>query len=167
MTEQYIGVDLHKAVFPACARQADGARLWERQLPPNAEGLTMFARAVESRHPGRRRSVRSDVGLRGRARLDGGDGVRGRSAQDAVESGIRGEDESPGRAPPRGCVPPRQRGECLCAPPAIRELREVCRGRHQLIRLRSRLAQMIRSVLLRSEAAASRDSVLPHAVWRG
>src|SRR4029453_8263024 len=28
-------------------------------------------------------------------------------------------------------------------PPAIRELREVCRGRHQLIRLRTRLVQMI------------------------
>jgi Transposase len=26
-------------------------------------------------------------------------------------------------------------------PPAIRELREVCRGRHQLVRIRSRLAQ--------------------------
>jgi len=35
-------------------------------------------------------------------------------------------------------------------PPAIRELREVCRGRHQVIRLRTRLAQMIRALLLRS-----------------
>jgi transposase len=38
-------------------------------------------------------------------------------------------------------------------PPAIRELREVCRGRHQVIRLRTRLAQMIRSLLLRSGVA--------------
>ena len=34
-------------------------------------------------------------------------------------------------------------------PPAIRELRDVCRGRHQVIRVRTRLAQMIRSLLLR------------------
>lgn len=37
-------------------------------------------------------------------------------------------------------------------PPAIRELREVCRGRHQVIRLRTRVAQMIRALLLRSGA---------------
>jgi transposase len=35
-------------------------------------------------------------------------------------------------------------------PPPIRELREVCRSRHQVIRLRTRVAQMIRSLLLRS-----------------
>ena len=37
-------------------------------------------------------------------------------------------------------------------PPAIRQLREVCRGRHQVVRLRTRVAQMIRSLLLRSDA---------------
>jgi transposase len=36
--------------------------------------------------------------------------------------------------------------------PAIRELREVCRGRHQLVRVRTRLAQMIRALLLRCDA---------------
>src|SRR4029450_11490470 len=35
-------------------------------------------------------------------------------------------------------------------PPAVRELRELCRGRHQVVRLRTRLAQMIRSLLLRN-----------------
>jgi transposase len=37
-------------------------------------------------------------------------------------------------------------------PPSIRELREACRGRHQLVRLRTRLAQMIRALLLRNDA---------------
>jgi transposase len=37
-------------------------------------------------------------------------------------------------------------------PPAIRELREVCRGRHQVVRLRTRVAQMIRALLLRCDA---------------
>src|SRR6185295_14709924 len=35
-------------------------------------------------------------------------------------------------------------------PPAIRDLRELCRGRNQLVRLRTRLAQMIRALLLRT-----------------
>jgi len=35
-------------------------------------------------------------------------------------------------------------------PPAVRELREVCRGRYQVVRLRARVAQMIRALLLRS-----------------
>jgi transposase len=38
-------------------------------------------------------------------------------------------------------------------PPAIRELRELCRGRHQVVRLRTRLAQTIRSLLLRMGGA--------------
>src|SRR5918999_5596553 len=37
-------------------------------------------------------------------------------------------------------------------PPAIRELREACRNRHQVVRLRTRLAQMIRALLLRNDA---------------
>jgi transposase len=37
-------------------------------------------------------------------------------------------------------------------PPAVRELREVCRSRHQVVRLRTRLAQMIRALLLRNGA---------------
>jgi transposase len=37
-------------------------------------------------------------------------------------------------------------------PPAIRELREMCRGRHQLVRVRTRLAQMIRALRLRCDA---------------
>jgi transposase len=37
-------------------------------------------------------------------------------------------------------------------PPAIRQLREVCRGRHQVVRLRTRVAQMIRALLLRCDA---------------
>ncbi len=37
-------------------------------------------------------------------------------------------------------------------PPEIRALREVSRGRHQLVRVRTRLAQMIRALLLRCEA---------------
>jgi transposase len=36
--------------------------------------------------------------------------------------------------------------------PEIRALREVCRERDQMVRLRTRLAQMIRALLLRHDA---------------
>jgi transposase len=35
-------------------------------------------------------------------------------------------------------------------PPAIRDLRELCRGRHHVVRVRVRVAQMIRALLLRA-----------------
>ena len=38
-------------------------------------------------------------------------------------------------------------------PPPIREVREVCRSRHQLVRLRTRLVQMLRALLLRTGVA--------------
>jgi transposase len=47
--------------------------------------------------------------------------------------------------------------------PAIRELREVCRGRHQLVRLRTHLAQMIRALLLRQDAGDPPGSTLSAA----
>ena len=37
-------------------------------------------------------------------------------------------------------------------PPAIRELREVCRSRHHLVRVRAKLMQSIRALLLRQDA---------------
>ena len=37
-------------------------------------------------------------------------------------------------------------------PPAIRDLRERCRGRHQLVRVRAKLVQAIRALLLRQDA---------------
>jgi transposase len=53
-------------------------------------------------------------------------------------------------------------------PPEIRALREVCRGRHQLVRLRTRLAQMIRALLLRCDAGeppGTRLYATPALVW--
>jgi transposase len=43
MEQQYIGVDLHKATFQACAVSATGTRLWEAQFPRTADGITAFA----------------------------------------------------------------------------------------------------------------------------
>ena len=42
MTPEYIGVDLHKAFFQACAVTVSGERLWEGRFPRTAEGLERF-----------------------------------------------------------------------------------------------------------------------------
>src|SRR5678815_1552956 len=43
MERQYIGIDLHKASFHACAIRDDGTRRWEAQFPRTAEGVAAFA----------------------------------------------------------------------------------------------------------------------------
>jgi len=54
-------------------------------------------------------------------------------------------------------------------PPESRAQREVCRGRHQLVRLRTRLAQMIRALLLRCDAGEPPSTTLfaARALGRG
>ena len=150
--EQYIGVDLHKQFFQACAVQPTGERLWEMRFPRTDGGFTLFqarcgvetAIAVEACGPtwsfvdalqpsGARicvvdpRKTRLKAGFAAKTdRLDArrlADALR----RDSVVS-------------------------VYVPPPAIRELRELCRSRHQVIRLRTRLAQMIRALLLRSGA---------------
>ena len=150
MEREYIGVDLHKQFFQACALGVTGERLWEMRFPRTEGGMTLFrARcsattsiAVEACGPTWAfvdalaptgapvcvvdpRKTRLKAGFAAKTdRLDArrlGDALR----RDSVVS-------------------------IYVPPPAMRELREVCRGRHQVIRLRSRLAQMIRSLLLRS-----------------
>jgi transposase len=76
--------------------------------------------------------------------------VCGRSTQDAAEGRLRGQTD---RLDARRLADALRRDSVVSIyvpPPAIRELREVCRGRHQVVRLRTRVAQMIRALLLRS-----------------
>jgi len=148
--EQYIGVDLHKQFFQACSITSTGARAWEMRFPRTEGGLALFcarcgpqtAVAVEACGPTWAfvdaiaptgttvcvvdpRKTRLKAGFAAKTdRLDArrlADALR----RDSVVS-------------------------VYVPPPAIRELREVCRGRHQVIRLRTRVAQMIRALLLRS-----------------
>jgi transposase len=153
MTTEYIGIDLHKAFFQACAIGVTGDRRWEGRFARSAEGLaqlvargigTEVAIAVEASGPtwafvdalaptGARvcvvdpRKTRLKAGFAAKTdRLDA------RRLADALrrESVV----------------------SIYVPPPAIRELREVCRGRHQVVRLRTRLAQMMRALLLRCDA---------------
>jgi len=59
MRDQYIGIDLHKAFFQACAVAPNGERLWEDRFPRSADGLAALtarctpttAMAVEASTP--------------------------------------------------------------------------------------------------------------------
>src|SRR5205823_11405759 len=42
MERQYIGVDLHKQFFQACAVAETGTRLWEMRFPRDEGGITLF-----------------------------------------------------------------------------------------------------------------------------
>jgi transposase len=153
MEHQYIGVDLHKAFFQACALSGAGARRWEGRFARTRDGLARFVArgvqpddviAVEASGPtwafvdalqptGARvcvvdpRKTKLKAGFAAKTdRLDA------RRLADAVR---------------RGSVV-----SIYIPPPAIRDLRELCRHRQQVVRLRARVAQMIRALLLRHDA---------------
>src|SRR5258705_14015453 len=46
MESEYIGVDLHKQFFQACAVDAAGARQWERRFERDATGLGEFVSRI-------------------------------------------------------------------------------------------------------------------------
>ena len=149
MRTEYIGIDLHKASFHSCCLAADGTRVWEARFAHSADGIAAWAArvsaatqvAVEALGPtwtfvdaiapyvGRvcvvdTRKTRLKAGFAAKTdRLDA------RRLADALR-----------RASVVGVYVP---------PPAIRELREVCRGRHQLVRTRTRVVNTVRALLLR------------------
>lgn len=149
MERQYIGIDLHKASFHACAVTETGTRLWEGSFPRSAEGIAAFAArevagaqlAVEATGPTwpfvdavTAIGVHACVVDPRKTKLKAGfaaktDRLDARRLADALrrESVV----------------------SIYIPPPAIRQLRELCRGRQQLVRLRTRVVQAIRALLLR------------------
>lgn len=153
MEHQYIGVDWHKASFQACAMDETGARRWEGRFARTAEGLAAFATrgirgaqvAVEATGPTwvfvdalQALDVHVCVVDTRKTKLKAGyaaktDKLDARRLADALrrESVV----------------------SIYIPPPAIRELRELVRGRHHLVRLRARLMQTIKALLLRQDAS--------------
>src|SRR5262245_63689844 len=153
MTREYIGIDLHKAFFQACAVTPTGERVWEARFARTAEGITTFQqRGVGAEHAiaveasGPTWSFVDALGPTG-ARICV---VDPRKTQ--LKAGVAAKTD---RLDARRLADALRRDSVVSIyvpPPAIRELREVCRGRHQVVRLRTRLAQMIHALLLRSDA---------------
>jgi transposase len=153
MEREYIGVDLHKAFFQACAVRPSGERIWEGRFPRTADGVAAFAARVD----GGERAIAVEACGPTWAFVDA---LRGTGATVCVvdprktklKAGFAAKTD---RLDARRLADAIRRESVVAIyvpPPAIRELRELCRGRHQVIRLRTRLAQMIRALLLRSDA---------------
>ena len=156
MTDQYIGIDLHKAFFQACAVAPDGARLWEARFPRTSDGLTALtarctpgtALAVEASTPTWHfaDAVAPAVGTLRivdplRTRLKAGfaaktDRLDARRLADALR-----------RDSVVGIYHP---------PVAIRELRELCRARQALVQTRTAVINRLRAVMMRQGIADAR-----------
>jgi transposase len=148
-TDQYIGVDLHKAFFQACALTGRGERRWEDRYPRTPDGVTAFltrctattAVAVEATTPTWHfvDQLAGSVGTvcvvdTRKTKLKAGyaaktDRLDARRLADALR---------------------RESVVSIYVPsPAIRELRELCRHRLMLTQLRTRVLQRMRALLLR------------------
>jgi transposase len=153
MDREYIGIDLHKAFFQACAVTPAGERVWEGRFARTPDGIARFlARGVDDT-----RAVAVEASGPTWAFVDA---IRPTGATVCVVDPRKTKLKA-GFAAKTDRLDARRLADALrresvvsiyIPPPAIRELREVCRGRHQVVRLRTRLAQMIRSLLLRTDA---------------
>jgi transposase len=151
MERQYIGVDLHKATFQACAVRADGTRLWEAQFPRTAEGFDAFrARGVAAGH------VAVEATGPTWAFVDALLGVGTTvcvvdTRKTKLKAGFAAKTD---RLDARRLADAlrRERVVSIYIPsPDIRELRDLTRGRQQLVRTRTRLVQALRALLLRHD----------------
>lgn len=153
MTREYIGIDLHKAFVQACALAPTGERRWEGRFPRSADGVTrLIARGV-----GPDSAIAVEASGPTWAFVD----ALAPTGATVCVVDTRKTKLKAGYAAKTDRLDARRLADALrresvvsiyIPPPAVRELREVCRGRHQLVRLRTRLAQMIRALLLRNDA---------------
>jgi len=153
MEREYIGVDLHKQFFQACAVTPSGDRLWEARFARTDEGLTQFRR-----HCGVQTAIAVEACGPTWPFVDAVAPTGARVAvvdprKTKLKAGFAAKTD---RLDARRLADALRRESVVSIyvpPPAIRELREVCRGRHHLVRLRTRASQMIRALLLRCGAA--------------
>jgi transposase len=147
--EHYIGVDLHKAFFQACAVTPTGAREWEDRFPRTEVGIAALlgrcdgrtALAVEASTP----TWHFADAL--------GDHVADLRIVDPVKTKLKaGYAAKTDRLDARRLADALRRDSVVgiyYPPVAIRELRELCRYRHAIVQVRTALINRLRAVLLR------------------
>ena len=150
MERQYIGIDLHKAFFQACALDETGTRLWEARVAQTTAELAGFLSRLDAQ---------TTVAVEACGPTwPFVDAVQGTGAMACVVDTRKtklkaGHAAKTDRLDARRLADAVRRGSVVSIyvpPPAIRELREECRGRHQLVRVRTRVVQMLRALLLRT-----------------
>jgi transposase len=163
MVEHYIGVDLHKAFFQACAVDAFGVRCWEDRFATSPAGVTAFL----TRTPGK---VTVGVEASGPT-WSFVDQLQGHLARVVVIDAAKtrwkaGYAAKTDRLDARRLADALRRDSVVTIyypPPAIRELRELCRYRRGLVRMRAGVKQRIQALLLRQGVTAPAVSSL----WQG
>lgn len=156
MRDQYIGIDLHKAFFQACAVAPTGERLWEGRFPRTVAGLEALtsrctaqsALAVEASTP--TWHFADAVGT----------AVADLRIVDPLKTRLKaGYAAKTDRLDARRLADALRRDSVVgiyYPPVAIRELRELCRSRHALVQVRTALINRLRAVLLRQGLADAR-----------
>lgn len=156
MRDQYIGIDLHKAFFQACAVSPSGERLWEGRFPRTGAGLEALtarctarsALAVEASTP-TWHFADGLVHAVGELRI-----------VDPLKTKLKaGYAAKTDRLDARRLADALRRDSVVgiyYPPLAVRELRELCRARHALVQVRTALINRLRAVLLRQGLADAR-----------
>lgn len=147
--EHYIGVDLHKAFFQACAVTAEGTRVWEGRWPRSAEGI-----AALQAHCTRTTAVAVEAST---PTFHFADALTGHAGQVVIVDPLKtrlkaGYAAKTDRLDARRLADALRRESVVSIyhpPPAIRELRELCRSRHTLVQTRTALTLRLGAVLLR------------------
>jgi len=156
MTDQYIGIDLHKAFFQACAVSPTGDRLWEGRFPRTPAGLAALtaqctpatAVAVEASTP-TWHFADGVIGAVGELRI-----------VDPFKTKLKaGYAAKTDRLDARRLADALRRDSVVgiyYPPLPVRELRELCRARFALVQVRTALVNRLRAVLLRQGIADAR-----------
>jgi transposase len=149
MVEHYIGVDLHKAFFQVCAVDSFGMRCWEDRFATTSAGMATFL----TRTPA---DVVVGVEASGPT-WSFVDKLQGRFTRVVVIDAAKtrwkaGYAAKTDRLDARRLADALRRDSVVTVyypPPAVRELRELCRYRRCLIRTQTGLRQRVHALLLR------------------
>jgi transposase len=149
MGTEYIGIDLHKAFFQACAVDEVGARVWEARWPTTATGITDFLARCGARSV----VVIEASGPTWHFADQLVDHVREVQVIDARKTRLRaGYAAKTDRLDARRLADARRRDSVVAVyypPRAVRQVRELCRYRAVLVKQRRALKHRLHAVLLR------------------
>lgn len=156
MRDQYIGIDLHKAFFQACAVTASGDRIWEGRYPRTPTGMAALtakctsasAIAVEASTP-TWHFADAVVGAVGELRIVD-------PLKTKLKAGFAAKTD---RLDARRLADALRRDSVVgiyYPPLAIRELRELCRHRLAVVQCRTAVINRLRAVLLRQGISDAR-----------
>ena len=147
--EQYIGVDLHKSFIQACAVDWLGERCWEGRFETTASGLEAFVRQVPATGHVVVEASGPTWAFVDRVREHLADVQVVDAAKTRLKAGYAAKTD---RLDARRLADARRRDSVATIyypPPAVRELRELCRYRLTLVRGRAGLKQRVQALLLR------------------